>query len=55
MRMAARQAAPTTRQNQRRHMMQERSDTVDAWVDGKKCVPMLIPLSLPIPQLDPAL
>ena len=28
---------------QRRHMMQEWSDIVDAWVDGKKYVPTLIP------------
>ncbi|PYF02308.1 integrase [Rhodopseudomonas faecalis] len=40
---------------QRRHMMQEWSDTVDAWVNGKKYVPTLIPASMPILQPDPAL
>jgi integrase len=40
---------------QRRHMMQEWSDTIDAWVDGKKYVPTLIPPSMPILQPDPAL
>lgn len=40
---------------QRRHMMQERSDIVDAWVDGRKFVPTLIPPSMPILDPDPAL
>lgn len=40
---------------QRRHMMQEWSDTVDAWVVGKKFVPTLIPPSMPILEPDPAL
>ncbi|MBL8580165.1 MAG: tyrosine-type recombinase/integrase [Mesorhizobium sp.] len=40
---------------QRRHMMQEWSDIVDAWVDGKKYVPTLIPPSMPILEPDPAL
>ena len=40
---------------QRRHMMQEWSDTVDAWVGGKKFVPTLIPPSMPILEPDPAL
>lgn len=40
---------------QRRHMMQEWSDIIDAWVDGKKYVPTLIPQSMPILGLDPAL
>lgn len=40
---------------QRRHMMQEWSDTVHAWLDGRKYVPTLIPPSMPILQPDPAL
>jgi len=40
---------------QRRHMMQEWSDIVDAWADGRKFVPTLIPPSMPILDPDPAL
>ncbi len=40
---------------QRRHMMQEWSDIVDAWVNGKKHVPALIPPSMPILALDSGL
>jgi integrase len=40
---------------QRRHMMQEWSDILDAWVDGKTYVPTLIPPSMPILKPDPAL
>lgn len=40
---------------QRRHMMQEWSDIVDAWVDAKKYAPTLIPPSMPILEPDPAL
>lgn len=40
---------------QRRHMMQEWSDIVDAWVGGKKYVPTLSPPSMPILEPDPAL
>ncbi|MBX3572411.1 MAG: tyrosine-type recombinase/integrase [Mesorhizobium sp.] len=40
---------------QRRHMMQEWSDIVDAWVDGRKYVPSLIPPSMPLLEPDPAL
>jgi integrase len=40
---------------QRRHMMQEWSNIVDAWVAGQKYVPVLIPSSMPILQPDPAL
>jgi integrase len=39
---------------QRRHMMQEWSDIIDAWVAGKKRVPVLIPPSMPLFELDPA-
>ncbi len=42
-------------EHQRRHMMQEWSDIVDAWVDGRKHVPTLIAPSMPLPTLDPAL
>ena len=40
---------------QRRHMMQEWSDIIDAWVAGKKRVPVLIPPSMPLLEPDPAL
>ena len=40
---------------QRRHMMQEESDILDAWVVGKKHVPTLIPPSMPVLEPDPAL
>jgi integrase len=40
---------------QRRHMMQEWSDILDAWVEGRKYVPALIPPSMPIFEADPAL
>ena len=40
---------------QRRHMMQEWSDILDAWVVGRKHVPTLIPPSMPVLELDPAL
>jgi integrase len=40
---------------QRRHMMQEWSNIIDAWVAGRKYVPALIPPSMPLLELDPAL
>src|SRR3984885_15802800 len=40
---------------QRRHMMQEWSDVIDAWVSGRKRVPVLIPPSMPLLEPDPAL
>ncbi|HMI75538.1 MAG TPA: hypothetical protein VK495_12590 [Steroidobacteraceae bacterium] len=40
---------------QRRHMMQEWSDIVDAWVAGQKYVPVLIPPSMRLLEPDPAL
>jgi len=40
---------------QRRHMMQEWSDIVDAWVAGRKRAPVLIPSSMPIFEPDPSL
>ena len=40
---------------QRRHMMQEWSDIVDAWISGRKYVPTLIPPSMPVLEPDPAL
>ena len=36
-------------------MMQEWSDIIDAWVGGKKRVPVLIPPSMPLLEPDPAL
>jgi integrase len=40
---------------QRRHMMQEWSDIVDAWISGRKYLPTLIPASMPLLEPDPAL
>ncbi len=40
---------------QRRHMMQEWSNIIDAWVAGQKYAPVLIPPSMPLLELDPAL
>jgi integrase len=40
---------------QRRHMMQEWSDIIDAWVGGKKRTPVLIAPSMPLFEPDPAL
>jgi integrase len=40
---------------QRRHMMQEWSDIVDAWVAGEKHMPVLSPPSMTMPLLDPSL
>lgn len=40
---------------QRRHMLQEWADMVDAWVAGRKHVPTLIPPQMPILEADPAL
>lgn len=40
---------------QRRHMMQEWSDIVDAWVEGRKHTPVLLPPAMPLMELDPAL
>ena len=36
-------------------MMQEWSDIIGAWVEGKKRVPVLIPPSMPLFEPDPAL
>lgn len=40
---------------QRRHMMQQWADTVDAWIDGRKYAPTLLPQAMPLMELDPAL
>ncbi len=40
---------------QRRHMMQEWSNTVDAWIAGVKYVPILSPPTMPILVPDPSL
>lgn len=40
---------------QRRHMLQEWADIIDAWVDGRKYVPALMPPSMPMFEPDPAL
>lgn len=39
-------------EHQRRHMLQEWADLVDAWVDGRKHVPTLAPPSTPLAVLD---
>ena len=40
---------------QRRHMMQEWADIIDAWVSGRKHFPVLIPPSMPMLVPDPSL
>ena len=40
---------------QRRHMMQQWADTVDAWIDGRKHAPTLLPTAMHVMELDPAL
>jgi integrase len=40
---------------QRRHMMQEWSNIIDAWVSGRKYAPTLLPPSMPLLEPDPAL
>ena len=39
---------------QRRHMLQEWADIIDAWVEGRKHVPVLTPPSMPLLGLDSA-
>lgn len=40
---------------QRRHMLQEWADIIDAWVEGKKRAPVLVPPSMPFFEPEPAL
>ena len=40
---------------QRRHMMQEWADVIDAWIAGRKYIPALLPPAMSMPNLDPAL
>jgi integrase len=40
---------------QRRHMMQEWSNTVDAWIDGRKYAPVILPPTMPLLEPDPSL
>ena len=40
---------------QRRHMLQEWADMVDAWIDGRTHVPKLLPENVPVPVLSAAL
>ena len=40
---------------QRRHMMQEWSNIIDAWVAGQKYIPVLAPASMSIFEPDPTL
>jgi len=39
---------------QRRHMLQEWANMIDAWVDGRKYTPTLLPASMQLIALDPA-
>lgn len=41
-------------EHQRRHMLQEWADLVDAWVEGRKRVPVIAPPSVETPLLDPS-
>ena len=40
---------------QRRHMLQEWADMIDAWIDGRTHVPKLLPENVPVPMLSAAL
>jgi integrase len=42
-------------EHQRRHMLQEWADIVDAWSDGRKHVPQILPASMPTFAADPSL
>lgn len=42
-------------EHQRRHMMQEWSNMIDAWVVGQKYVPTLLPPTMGLLELDPSL
>ncbi|MBA4751905.1 MAG: tyrosine-type recombinase/integrase [Sphingopyxis sp.] len=42
-------------EQQRRHMMQEWSNTVDAWIAGNRYAPVLLPPDVPMLDLDPSL
>jgi integrase len=40
---------------QRRHMLQEWSNVLEAWAEGRKYVPVLMPPQMPILAPDPSL
>lgn len=42
-------------EQQRRHMMQEWSNTVEAWIAGQKYAPTVMPPAAPLLELDPSL
>ncbi|MEI4508623.1 tyrosine-type recombinase/integrase [Sphingopyxis sp. CCNWLW253] len=42
-------------EQQRRHMMQEWSNTVEAWIDGRRYAPTVLPPTAPLLELDPSL
>jgi integrase len=42
-------------EHQRRHMLQEWADLIDAWCEGRKRAPVIVPASVPTFILDPAL
>jgi len=41
-------------EHQRRHMMQEWSNLVDAWIAGRKYVPTLLPATMQLLELEPS-
>ena len=42
-------------EHQRRHMMQEWADVIDAWADGRRHIPTVIPALATLSVLDPSL
>lgn len=42
-------------EHQRRHMMQEWADLIDAWSEGRQRAPVVMPLAIATPLLDPSL
>ncbi|MHA4838135.1 tyrosine-type recombinase/integrase [Sphingopyxis sp. MSC1_008] len=42
-------------EHQRRHMMQEWSNTIDAWIAGERYAPTILPPGTPMLELDPRL
>jgi len=42
-------------EHQRRHMMQEWADLIDAWVEGRQRAPVIMPSAMATPLLNPSL
>lgn len=42
-------------EHQRRHMLQEWADMIDAWANGRKHAPQVLPASMPVFAADPSL